>query len=540
MKRRRFLANTTGATSALSALAVPTLLPGCALAAPTTTAAAATPAMLGEPAPFDLAWLKQQARALSQSAWQSPAGSLPPAVSALDFDAYQQIQFKGEQALWAADGLRFQVRLFHPGLYFKRRVRIHEVRDGRAQEIAYSPALFDYGRSGLDAAKLPANLGFAGFRISVATAPRNDMVAFLGGSYFRAVGGSRQYGLSARGLAVDPAMGRDEEFPDFTAFWLERPTAQSQSLVVYALLDSPGVTGAFRFAITPGDSTVMEVDSALYPRREIDRIGIAPCTSMYLVGENNRRAASDWRPEIHDSDGLQMRTGAGEWIWRPLNNPNNLRINAYADNNPRGFGLLQRDRNFDHYQDDSANYDRRPSLWVEPRGDWGPGQVQLVEIPTPDETFDNIVCYWNPAQRPQAGQELLLGYRLFWGATPPARSPLARCIASRTGLGGTVGKKRTKFSWRFAVDFAGGNLPLLDSDAVVEAVVTVSRGQVELVSARPQAAIQGWRALFDVVPDDRTDPIALRMYLRVAGQALTETWIYEWAPPTVAARAAML
>ena len=536
MKRRLFLgsAAATGATTALAA-------PG---AAPAAAAAPPGLAVLGEARPFDYAWLKDKARALAQQPWQNPAQNpataMPATVSALDFDAYQQIQFRGEQALWANEGLRFQVRLFHAGLYFKRRVQIHEVHDGRARQLAYSPALFDYGRSGLDATRLPADLGFAGLRLSVSTAPRNDMVAFLGGSYFRAVGGTRQYGLSARGLAVDTAMGRDEEFPDFTAFWLERPSPQSQTVVVHALLDSPGVTGAYRFAITPGENTVMEVDSALYPRREIERIGIAPCTSMFVVGENNRRAALDWRPEIHDSDGLQMRTGNGEWIWRPLNNPGNLRLNAYADLNPRGFGLLQRDRNFDHYQDDAMAYERRPSLWVEPRGDWGTGQVQLVEIPSPDETFDNIVCYWTPSQRPQAGQELLWGYRLFWGATPPARPSLARCVASRTGIGGAVGKKRSRFSWRFAVDFTGGNLALLDADAAVEAVVTASRGQVELVTARPQASVQGWRALFDVVPDERTEPIALRLFLRVNGQALTETWIYEWAPPPMGARAALL
>lgn len=540
MKRRSFLGTATGA---VSPAVIPALVPTAALAAPPTSPPAGL-VMLGEPKPFEFAMLKERARSMALLPWQAPQqnprAALPPAVAALDFDAYQQIQFRGEKALWANDGLRFQVRLFHAGLYFKRRVHIYEVKDGRSQEIAYDPALFDYGRSGLDGAKLTADLGFAGFRISVATAPRNDMVAFLGGSYFRAVGGSRQYGLSARGLTVDTAMGRDEEFPDFTAFFLERPSPQSQTLIVSALLDSPGITGAYRFAITPGDNTVMEIDSVLYPRREIDRIGIAPGTSMFVVGENNRRAANDWRPEIHDSDGLQMRTGSGEWIWRPLNNPSNLRINAYADNNPKGFGLLQRDRNFDHYQDDTANYERRPSLWVEPRGDWGPGQVQLFEIPSPDETFDNIICHWWPQQKPQPGQELLHSYRLTWGTTAPVRPTLARCVATRTGLGGVVGRKRNRFSWRFAVDFSGGNLALLDPDAQVEALVTTSRGQVELVSAKPQIAVQGWRAMFDVVPDERTEPIALRLFLRVNGQALSETWVYEWAPPTPSQRAAML
>ena len=539
MKRRRFLGSAaTGATSALatSAFAATGGVPSPAQGLPLV--------MLGEPRPFDFNLLKDRARSLAALPWlapaQNPRAALPASVAALDFDAYQQIQYRPEKALWAGDGLRFQVRLFHAGLYFKRRVHIYEVKDGKSQEIAYDPGMFDYGRSGLDGAKLTADLGFAGFRVALSTTPRNDMVAFLGGSYFRAVGGSRQYGLSARGLTVDAAWSHDEEFPDFTAFFLERPSPQSQTLIVNALLDSPGLTGAYRFAITPGDNTVMEIDSVIYPRREIDRLGIAPGTSMFVVGENNRRAAADWRPEIHDSDGLQMRTGAGEWIWRPLNNPSNLRINAFTDNNPRGFGLLQRDRNYDHYQDDAGRFENRPSLWVEPRGDWGPGQVQLFEIPSPDESFDNVICHWSPQQKPQAGQELLYNYRLTWGATAPIRPTLARCVATRTGLGGAVGRKRSRFSWRFVTDFSGGNLALLDADAQVEVVVTASRGQVELVSARPHPAVQGWRAMFDVVPDERTDPIALRMYLRVNGQALTETWVYEWAPPGAAQRAAML
>ena len=539
MKRRRFLGSAaTGATTALAT---------SAFAAPGGPPSPAQPlqlVMLGESRPFDFALLKERARSMATLPWQSPTqnprAALPASVAALDFDAYQQIQYRPEKALWANDGLRFQVRLFHAGLYFKRRVHIYEVKDGRSQEIAYDPGMFDYGRSGLDGAKLTADLGFAGFRLALSTTPRNDMVAFLGGSYFRAVGGTRQYGLSARGLTVDTAWGRDEEFPDFTAFFLERPSPQSQTLIVNALLDSPGLTGAYRFAITPGDNTVMEIDSAIYPRREIDRLGIAPGTSMFVVGENNRRAAADWRPEIHDSDGLQMRTGAGEWIWRPLNNPSSLRINAFTDHNPRGFGLLQRDRNFDHYQDDAARYEIRPSLWVEPRGDWGAGQVQLFEIPSPDESFDNVICHWSPQQKPQAGQELLYSYRLTWGATAPVRPTLARCVATRTGLGGVVGRKRSRFSWRFVVDFSGGNLALLDADAQVEVVVTASRGQVELVSARPHTPVQGWRAMFDVVPDERSDPVAMRMYLRVNGQALTETWVYEWTPPGVAQRAAML
>ncbi len=491
---------------------------------------------LGAPRAFDYAQLKGRARALAAAPYRVPRTDLPADLARLDWDQYQAIRFRSDHALWADDTLRFQIKLFHLGLFFKRPVQVFELHDGQAQALAYDPAMFDYGQSGLDGHRQPADLGFAGFRVVVHTAPEQDMVAFLGASYFRAVGGSRQYGLSARGLAVDTALPRPEEFPDFTEFYLERPAATSGTLVVYALLDSPSVSGAYRFAITPGEHTVMDVDAALYPRKTIERLGIAPLTSMYQAGENDRRMAHDWRPEIHDSDGLAMHSGQGEWIWRPLTNPTALRFNAFADHNPRGFGLMQRDRSFENYQDDGVFYDRRPSLWVEPRGAWGAGSVQLVEIPTVDETFDNIVAFWNPAAPVQPGQEMLWAYRLTWGADPAPRPALAQCVATRTGLGGVVGQKRKAFSWRFAVDFAGGDLALIDAKTEVVAVVSASRGRVELTSARPLASVRGWRAMFDVVPEASTEPITLRLYLRARGQPLSETWLYEWTPPPPAQR----
>ena len=524
MQRRRAL----GAGAALFGSAWTAALSPAALAAGLKP--------LGSPRPFDYAQLKGRARELAAAAYRAPRTRLPAELAALDWDQYQAIRFRNDHALWADDRLRFQVKLFHLGLFFKRPVHMFEVHGGQAQELAYDPAMFDYGKSGLDGSALPADLGFAGFRVVVHTAPEQDMVAFLGASYFRAVGGSRQYGLSARGLAVDTALPRPEEFPDFTEFYLERPAATSSTLIVYALLDSPSIAGAYRFAITPGENTVMDIDAALYPRKAIERLGLAPLTSMYQTGENDRRLANDWRPEIHDSDGLSMFSGSGEWLWRPLSNPSALRFNAFADANPRGFGLMQRDRNFENSQDDGVFYDRRPSLWVEPRGAWGAGSVQLVEIPTADETFDNIVAFWNPAAPVQPGQEMLVAYRLTWGADPAPRPALAQCVATRTGLGGVVGQKRKAFSWRFAVDFAGGDLALVDAKTEVEALVGVTRGKVELTSARPLASIRGWRAMFDVVPDASTEPIGLRLFLRARGQPLSETWLYEWTPPPPAQR----
>lgn len=505
------------------------------LAAPAAPAAT-DPKLFGGSYAFDYAWLKGQARALADHPYESTANKVPDEIKNLNWDQFQAIGYRKEHALWVNDNLRFQVKFFHLGLFFKDPVRMYEVRDGQAQEIAYSPDLFDYGKSGLHGERLPKDLGFAGFRVNFHTDLTRDITAFLGASYFRAVGGDWQYGLSARGLAIDSGLATPEEFPRFTKFWLERPAPGADNLVVYALLDSPSVAGAYRFDIRPGDTQIMDIDAALYPRKLITHLGVAPLTSMFRCGENECRARNDWRASIHDSDGLSMWRGNGEWVWRPLTDPAHVQYNVYQDDAPRGFGLLQRDRNFDHYQDDGVFYERRPSLWVEPKTGWGKGSVQLIELPTEDETSDNIVAFWHPDTPVQPGKELLFAYRLYWGTRMPFAPTLAQVAATRTGEGGIVGQKHSYFSWRFVVDFAGGDLSLLSKDSPPKAVITASRGEIELVSARPLDAIRGYRAMFDLKPGAGTnarsnEPINLRLYLAVDGRALTETWLYQWIPP---------
>ena len=489
-----------------------------------------------QPNQFDYAALKGHARALAGQPYKAPDGNLPESLAHLSWDDVQAIRFRFTRSLWYSTSSRFRVQFFHRTPLFKDRVRLAEVVKGTAHEIEYDPGMFDFAKAGVQTRALKKNLGFAGFRLHFHTDWQRDVAAFLGASYFRAVGtDTHQYGLSARGLAIDTALESGEEFPIFTGFWLQRPDANADRLMIYALLDSPSVAGAYRFDIVPGPTTVMEVDAALYPRKPIERLGIAPLTSMYHYGKNDRRLANDWRPEVHDSDGLAILTGAGEWIWRPLVNSTGVRVNSFMDENPRGFGLLQRDRDFDHYQDDGAYYDRRPSLWVEPKlgsGGWRKGAIQLVELPAADETFDNIVAFWNPAEKPQPHQELLFGYRLHWGTRIPLAPPLAQVLATRTGIGGVVGQKRKYFSWRFSVDFAGGELAVLPSKAKVEPIITASRGEIEITSARPQKEIKGYRAMFDLKPtDSSTEPIDLRLFLQLDGQPLTETWIYQWTPP---------
>ena len=510
-------------------------VPAAALLAVPVLRAVAAAAAEADAAPFDFAALKGRARALAAQPYVAQPETATAAVRALNWDQYQRLRFRPERALWADAGLPFRIQMFHLGLNYRRPVRIHVIEHGAVRELAFDPDLFDYADSGLDPSTLPRDLGFAGFRLHTAADWRRDVTVFLGASYFRAVGAEMQYGLSARGLAVDCGLQRPEEFPDFTAFWIERPAPHAKTVTVYALLDSPSVAGAYRFDITPGAVQTMRIDAALYPRRAIERLGLAPLTSMFLNAPYDRRVDDDWRPRIHDSDGLALQTGRGERLWRPLANPAAVRVNAYQGANPRGFGLLQRDRAFDHYQDDGAFYDRRPSLWVEPIAGFGNGAIDLVEIPTRDETADNIVAFWQPATATQPGQELLFAYRLAWGGMPTAALPeLARTVASWSGIGGVVGRQRTHFAWRFVLDFAGGELASLPADSGVEAIVSASHGRTELVSARPLAPIRGYRAMFDIDPQGTREPIDLRLYLRRGERALSETWTFQWTPPAPA------
>lgn len=481
---------------------------------------------------FDFASLKGKAKSLSDTAYVAPSDKLPPAIAALNWDQHQSLRFERDAALWTQSNSHFRAEFFHLGMFTRTPVKIFEVLDGAAEPIHYDSSLFDYSQTDLSKNERPEDIGFAGFRLHAMTDWERDLISFLGASYFRAVGSSMQYGLSARGLAINTAHPDGEEFPRFTEFYLQKPDPGSNQVEIYALMDSPSVTGAYHFIFTPGEPAIIRVDAALYPRSEVERWGIAPLTSMYQVGENDRRMDWDWRTEIHDSDGLAMHRGNGEWIWRPLTNPATLHYNTYLDENPRGFGLLQRDRNFDHYQDDGVFYDRRPSVWVEPIGDWGKGAVALTEIPTNDETFDNIVAYWQPAEPMTPGEEVLISYNLYWGNEAPVHPQLAQVQATHTGLGGVIGQERSYYSYRFVIDFDGPIFNMLGRDPEITAEVSTSAGEVEIVSARPIHSVGGYRARFDLIPpEDSNEPINLRLYLKKDDLPLSETWLYQWTPP---------
>ena len=341
----------------------------------------------------------------------------------MTYDQWRDIRFRPEQSLWRAEKLPFQVQLFHPGLYFDRSVMVNVVEDGRVAPLPFDAKFFHYGKNDF-AARIPADIGWAGIRIHTQLkSPEyfDELIVFLGASYFRAVGRDDVWGLSARGLAVDTVEPSGEEFPHFIEFWLERPKPGAKSMTLWALLDGNTASGAYQFVLTPGVETTVDVEARLLLRRVPKVLGLAALTSMFFFGENRTRWFDDFRPEVHDSDGLLVHFESGEWLWRPLDNPTRIDVASFATRNPRGFGLVQRDRTFDHHQDLETHAELRPSSWVEPRGDWGAGQVRLVQIPTDTELMDNMVAFWVPEALPKPGEPLAYAYRLSWYADDAAR-----------------------------------------------------------------------------------------------------------------------
>jgi periplasmic glucans biosynthesis protein len=475
---------------------------------------------------FDFAALEARAQALASRPYRSEPAPIPEWLRALTYDQYRDIRFRPDETWWGSADLPFRLQFFPPGFLMRQTVAISEVNGNWANPISFSRNFFDYGHNTVG--DIPPSLGFAGFKILYPLNKADDETGvFAGASYFRFLCKSTVYGLSARGLAVDTAEPTPEEFPDFKEFWVVRPGARAASLTVYALLDGPSESGAYRFVISPGADTVMDIHAVFFCRRNPKVFGVAPLTSMFWHGKNSNEELDDFRPEVHDSDGLMIRTSRNEWIWRPLTNSSIPRVASFMDENPRGFGLLQRERRFECYEDLESNYQARPSAWVEPRGDWGKGSVRLVELFAPDETNDNIVAFWVPDRLPQPGQPVTFDYRLHWHRDQ-IEPPNGYTVATRHG------RSRTQEPGleHFVIDFDGPAIQRQPDNGFAQAVVTVGAGAA---LAHPPNLDRNpfdrtWKVDFAVKPDGSRHPVELKCYLRNSGGTLTETWTYLWQP----------
>lgn len=481
---------------------------------------------------FDAKTVVEIARNLAGKAYTRPDDNMPSELKNLNYDEHRDIRFVRDNGPWHGQQMPFEVQFFHLGSMFLQSVPINEIVDGKVQPIKYSSNFFDYGKNNLNPAHFE-DLGYAGFRLHYplnSPAYYDELISFLGASYFRALGKGQKYGLSARGLAIDTAVQTGEEFPVFKEFWLKKPHRRDSNITVYALLDSPSVAGAYTFVITPGQNTTMEVEAVLFPRKPINKLGIAPLTSMYLFGENSKNKFDDHRPEVHDSDGLLVWNGSDEWLWRPLDNSKYLRISSFVDENPKGFGLMQRDRKASHYMDFEANYEQRPSLWVEPLDNWGKGMVQLVEIPSIQEIHDNIVAYWIPEEPIVPGREYRYRYMMHWANEVPIDNGLAKVDETYTGVGGVSGMLEME-KRKFVVDFSDlriKNLKQAIENKEITAEATASEGKIKGVHLMYNPLNKGALVYVDYKPDSKT--AELRISLKKDGKNISEIWSYQWLP----------
>jgi periplasmic glucans biosynthesis protein len=503
---------------------------GAALAAP---AGARSQLELGAPMPFDWDWLVRHAKDLASRPYVEEPRPAPAIVEELEYGPHQDIVQPIDSGLYAHGPGECPVTFFHLGRLFPKPVRMYSLIDGSARRIVYRKALFEYPPDN-PAARMPEDAGFAGFRVhdprkGDAQAP-GDWLAFLGASYFRARGDLNQYGASARGIAIDTASERPEEFPDFRAFWIEPLNADGQGRI-FALLDGPSLSGAYRFDVSLHPESITNVSCTLNLRRDVQRFGIAALTSMFYYGKINRFIGGDWRPSVHDNEGLAIWNGIGEQLWRPLNNPPHMTVSSFADNGPRGFGLLQRARDFRDFEDGENWFERRPNVWVEPASDWGQGAVQLVEIPTDVEYGDNIGAFWVPREPARAGSTHSFAYRLHWSGREHFPAGLARCAATRMSKPWNADGGAYEQGRYIIIDFAGDILAGADPN---EARIDLTIGRRGIVPERtlkrhPTQGPRSWRLVLLVGTSGR-DPIEARLVVRQGDRPLTETWLAQLHP----------
>lgn len=484
--------------------------------------------------------IQSRARDLANKPFVAPnPDSLPGWMTGLSYDQYRDIRFNPNQALWAADHLPFRAMFFHPGYQFREPVILNEFTSSHQQQIRLAEAYFNYGPLIQQHGELPPDGGFAGFRLHTQlNQPEvfDELIVFQGASYWRAVGKNQHYGLSARGIAIDTGVDQvKEEFPAFREFWLKKPDAQDTHARVYALLDGPSYVGAYAFRIHPGNETIVDVKAVLFVRRAVQRLGIAPMSSMFWFGENSRRRYDDFRPEVHDSDGLAIRMGSGERLWRPINNDSGkLELSFFSMEKCAGFGLLQRDRRFAAYEDTEAAYHRRPSLWIEPTSDWGSGRVMLMEIPTQNEFTDNVVALWEPSTTPQPGERLEFSYKQHWTMDPDPSQAGGYVVATRTGVHDWQPEQRT-----VVVEFEGTQLTPGDEVPIVPAVEAIgpNREKITIQGVTIQQIPDNrWRVSFQIAPAAQggklteVGPVELRCCLKRGDNFLTETWAQRITP----------
>jgi glucans biosynthesis protein len=477
--------------------------------------------LLAPPVDFGPTSVTDMARELSKHPYKPVPTDLPDPLKALTYDQYNEIEAKDEAFVWADENVGFAIKPLHRGFIYPNPVELNLVAGGKAYRMVYDPKLFDFGK--MTPPTKTGDIGFSGFRVLVPQGNDGpgEIASFQGANFFQALADGQVAGLLARALALRIGDPRGEETPVFRQIWIEKPSLVAATLVVNALIDSDSIAGAFRFTIRPGEATIMDTECTLFPRTNIDNYGLATMSATHLLGFMDHKKFDDYRPNVSEVCGLQMLTGAEEWVWRPVTNPGTLQISSFADTKPKGFGCLIRDRDFEDYDDEDNHWEKRPSLWIEPLGDWTEGGVQLIEIPSQSDANDNILCFWRPKDILKAGSEVSFAYRQFWCWDPPQKPDLARTTRSTSGENGK--------HQRFFVEFTGDNLGDAALLNTVSPTLTAGAGSITMMRTFADPDLKTYRVLFELDPGS-ADSSELRLLLQANGKTVSETWLYRWTP----------
>ena len=490
------------------------------LGASVSAAGAASDPVPPAPMRFEAGDVLGRARELARKPFAAPSSELPAPFADLTYDQYVGIRQKPGSAIWADEKVGFALEPLHRGFIFSAPMRINLIENGQSHALGYEAARFDFGKL-----QVPANLpdvGFSGFRV-LQFGPGGvlqDVAIFQGASFFRAIARGQNFGVTARALSLRTADPKGEEFPLLREVWIEKPSLANDALTIHALLDSESVTGAYRFTLRPGDVTIIDTECTLVSRTAIDALGLGTMAGMSLFGPLGRRPGDEVRAGVYEVGGLQVLNQNGEWLWRPAVNRDTLQLSSFVDPNPRGFGMLQRERRFPQFQDDDQHWELRPSLWIEPLGDWGEGSVVLVEIPSDAEINDNIICFWRPKAAMPANTEASYTYRQSFCWTPLERPTGAICTATRDGRG--PGTK----SHRFLVEFTSDAFADAAGVADLHPMISASAGTISGIRTFHSAANRTFRVHFDM--EAGVPMTELRLVLERGGKPASETWLYRW------------
>lgn len=469
---------------------------------------------------FDASLVVEAARMLSRRPMVPlSASDLPDGYATLPYDQYVGIRAQPGGMIWGGENRGFTIEPMHRGYVFSAPVSLFTIEDDVVRRVSYDRGKFDYGK--VTPPPAGQDLQFSGFRVATGLERPFEVAIFQGATFFRSLARGQNFGAIARALILRPGETRGEEIPFFRAYWIERPSPASGALIIHALLDSESVAGAVRMTLRPGDITLIDVEMTLFARQNLDHVGFGCTMGTFFSGPQSRRGFDDIRPAVHEVSGVQMQNGGGEWIYRPVSNPANLQVSSFQDSNPRGFGLVQRERDPNWFLDSDQRFELRPSVWVEPLGEWGAGSVQLLEIPSDSELNDNIISYWRPRQPIAAGSETTLAYRQSWCWQPPDRPALATALWMRQGRG-SQGRRR-----RFMIDFVGDRLADPAIVTATRALVTATQATVHGLRLWPYPERKTMRVVFEVEPGSE-NLSELRLVLDAGGQPISETWLNRW------------